>query len=76
VFAASRKAAPAGTVDLLAALDRTAADPAARVRVTPGDLASLGYTSDRSHLSELIHRHGLAPERMAEPDATEQPDAD
>ena len=33
---------------------------------------------NRSHLSELIHRHGLAPERTVEPEtnATEQPDAD
>src|SRR5436190_1115083 len=45
VFAASRKAAPPETVDLLAALDRTTADPAARVPVAPSDLASLGYTS-------------------------------
>jgi long-chain acyl-CoA synthetase len=45
VFAASRKALPDGTVDLLTALDRTAADPAARVPVAPDDLASLGYTS-------------------------------
>jgi transcriptional regulator with GAF, ATPase, and Fis domain len=30
---------------------------------------------NRSHLSELIHRHGLAPERTAD-DETEPPDAD
>ena len=45
VFAASRKAVPAGTVDLLDALDRTPPDPAARLPVAPDDLASLGYTS-------------------------------
>jgi len=45
VFAASKKAAPAGTVDMLPALDRTPADPRARLPVAPADLASLGYTS-------------------------------
>jgi long-chain acyl-CoA synthetase len=45
VFAASKRAAPAGTVDLLSALARTTADQAARVAVAPDDLASLGYTS-------------------------------
>src|SRR4051812_8843106 len=45
VLAASRKAAPDGAVDLVAALARTAADPAARLAVAPDDLASLGYTS-------------------------------
>jgi long-chain acyl-CoA synthetase len=45
VFAASRKAVPAGAVDLLDALGRTPPDPAARLAVAPDDLASLGYTS-------------------------------
>jgi long-chain acyl-CoA synthetase len=45
VLAASRKAAPDGTVDLVAALARTTADPAARLPVAPDELASLGYTS-------------------------------
>ena len=45
VFAASKKAAPAGTVDLLPALAQTVADPKARLAARPDDLASLGYTS-------------------------------
>ena len=45
VFAASKKAAPAGTVDMIPALAQTAADPKARLAVAPKDLASLGYTS-------------------------------
>src|SRR5215468_11122269 len=38
VFAASKKAAPAGTVDMLPALDRTTADPKARLPVAPDHL--------------------------------------
>jgi len=45
VFAASKKAAPAETVDLMPALAQTPADPKARLPVAPEDLASLGYTS-------------------------------
>ncbi len=45
VFAASKKAAPAETVDMMPALERTIADPKARLAVAPKDLASLGYTS-------------------------------
>ena len=45
VFAASKKAPPAGTIDMLPALERTPADLAARLPVAPDQLASLGYTS-------------------------------
>ncbi|MBX3215103.1 MAG: AMP-binding protein [Labilithrix sp.] len=46
-FAASKKldASALGTVDFMRALAETTPDPAARVAVGPGDLASLGYTS-------------------------------
>jgi two-component system, NtrC family, response regulator GlrR len=49
--------------DLLAAHDGNVSRAARSVRM------------NRSHLSELIHRHGLATERLAEPD-TELPDGD
>jgi long-chain acyl-CoA synthetase len=46
IFASSAKrAAVPGTVDLLATLAATPADPAARIAVGPDALASLGYTS-------------------------------
>jgi two-component system, NtrC family, response regulator GlrR len=49
--------------DLLAAHDGNVSRAARSVRM------------NRSHLSELIHRHGLATERLAEAE-TEQPDGD